>query len=46
MIYLGHVPWNALGFSVDAHAQQLSELAAGTGITVTQRRFRIHATKP
>lgn len=46
VIYLGYVPWDAPGFSVDEHLERLSELAANPGITVTQRRFRIHATKP
>ena len=46
VIYLGYVPWDAPGFSVDEHLERLSELAASPGITVTQRRFRIPATKP
>ena len=46
VIYLGYVPWDVPGFSVDDHRERLSELAASPGITVTQRRFRIHATKP
>ena len=46
VIYLGYVPWDVPGFSVDEHLERLSELAASPGIAVTQRRFRIHATKP
>ena len=46
VIYLGYVPWDVPGVSVDEHLERLSELAASPGITVTQRRFRIHATKP
>ena len=43
--YLGLVPWDAPGFSVQTHAQRLLDLNAAAPITVTQRRFRIYATK-
>ena len=43
--YLALVPWNAPGFTVDKHADRLATLAATLPIRVTQRRFRIYATK-
>ncbi len=43
--YIGLVPWDAPDFTVQAHAQRLQELNAAAPITVTQRRFRISATK-
>lgn len=44
--YLALVPWDAPDFSVDEHAEQLTALDAESPIRVTQRRFRIYATKP
>lgn len=46
VVYLAMVPWDAPGFTVDAHAQRLIELAQRSPIRVTQRRFRVHAVKP
>lgn len=43
--YLGLVPWDAHGFSIEAHAQRLIDLEASAPIVVTQRRFRIYATQ-
>ena len=43
--YIGLVPWDAPDFTVQAHAQRLSDLNTAAPITVTQRRFRIYATK-
>jgi len=43
--YLGLVPWDAPGFTVKEHAQRLYDLEASAPITVTQRRFRIYATR-
>lgn len=42
--YLALVPWDAPGFSVEAHEQRLLDLEAAAPIAVTQRRFRIYAT--
>lgn len=44
--YLALVPWDAPNFTVDAHAKQLAVLDADRPIRVTQRRFRVYATKP
>lgn len=44
--YLALVPWDAPHFTVDAHADQLAALDADRPIRVTQRRFRVYATKP
>ncbi|MFJ2553353.1 class I SAM-dependent methyltransferase [Microbacterium sp. NPDC087591] len=44
--YIGLVPWDAPGFAVPPHAERLLELNAAAPIVVTQRRFRIYATKP
>lgn len=44
--YLALVPWDAPNFSVDEHAEQLTALDAESPIRVTQRRFRVYATKP
>lgn len=43
--YLALVPWDAPHFTVDTHAEQLAALDADRPIRVTQRRFRIYATK-
>lgn len=43
--YLAMVPWDVAEFDVDRHAKILRELDAGGPIEVTQRRFRIHATR-
>ncbi|MGO2933640.1 class I SAM-dependent methyltransferase [Microbacterium sp.] len=43
--YIGLVPWDAPGFSIEAHAQRLIDLEASAPIVVTQRRFRIYATR-
>lgn len=43
--YIGLVPWDAPDFAVRAHASRLRELSAIAPIVVTQRRFRIYATK-
>lgn len=43
--YIGLVPWDAPGFTVPSHAQRLCALNAAAPITVTQRRFRIYATR-
>lgn len=43
--YLGLVPWDAPGFVVDEHAERLVQLDASRPIRVTQRRFRVYATK-
>lgn len=43
--YLALVPWGAPHFTVDAHAKQLALLDADRPISVTQRRFRVYATK-
>lgn len=44
--YLALVPWDAPTFTVDAHAERLVALAKNPPIDVTQRRFRVYATKP
>lgn len=44
--YLALVPWDAPHFTVDAHAKKLAALEANRPIRVTQRRFRVYATKP
>lgn len=44
--YLGLAPWDAPGFTVDAHASRLLELDAAAPIEMTQRRFRVYATTP
>ena len=43
--YLGLVPWDAPGFTVRGHAQRLRDLEVSAPITVTQRRFRVYATR-
>lgn len=43
--YLGLVPWDAPGFTVDAHVERLATLDSARPIQVTQRRFRVYATK-
>lgn len=43
--YLGLVPWDAPNFMVDGHAGRLLALDAAAPIRVTQRRFRVYATK-
>jgi len=43
--YLGLVPWDAPGFTVKEHAQRLHDLETSAPIIVTQRRFRIYATR-
>lgn len=44
--YLALVPWDAPHFTVDAHVKRLAALDANRPIRVTQRRFRVYATKP
>lgn len=44
--YLALVPWDAPNFTVDAHADRLAALDSERPIRVTQRRFRVYATKP
>jgi hypothetical protein len=44
--YLALVPWDVPGFTVDDHAEKLLQLASLTSIRVTQRRFRVYASKP
>lgn len=44
--YLALVPWDAPHFSVDEQVEQLTALDADRPIKVTQRRFRVYATKP
>jgi len=44
--YLALVPWDAPDFSVSEHEAQLTALDADRPISVTQRRFRVYATKP
>ncbi|MDO5084436.1 MAG: methyltransferase domain-containing protein [Arachnia propionica] len=44
--YLSLVPWDAPGFTVDAHVERLAELDSHRPIRVTQRRFRIDAVRP
>lgn len=43
--YLGFVPWDVPDFTVAKHAEKLRSLAAAVPISVTQRRFRIYASK-
>lgn len=43
--YLALVPWDAPDFSVEDHAEQLISLDRDRPIKVTQRRFRVYATK-
>ena len=45
VMYLAMVPWDAPNFSVDKHADQLTVLGERTPLRVTQRRFRVYATK-
>ena len=45
VMYLTMVPWDAPNFSVDKHADQLTVLREHTPLRVTQRRFRVYATK-
>lgn len=45
VIYLALVPWDSPGFSVDDHAERLLALDADRPIRVTQRRFRILASR-
>lgn len=44
--YLALTPWDAPNFSVSEHEAQLVALDAARPIAVTQRRFRVYATKP
>ena len=44
--YMALVPWDVPHFSVDQHVDRLAQLEAKCPIKVTQRRFRIYATKP
>lgn len=43
--YLALVPWDAPNFSVGDYADRLAELDGQRPIHVTQRRFRVYATK-
>lgn len=43
--YLALVPWDAPHFSVEEQAERLAALDADRPIRVTQRRFRVYATK-
>lgn len=43
--YLGLVPWDTPHFTVERHADRLAALDQDRPIRVTQRRFRIYATK-
>ena len=45
VMYLAMVPWDAPNFSVDKHADQLTVLGEHMPLRVTQRRFRLYATK-
>ena len=45
VIYLVLVPWDAPNFTIEAHAARLLEVDAQRPIRVTQRRFRLYATK-
>lgn len=45
VIYLGFVPWDAPGFAVEDHADRLLELDAAGPIVVTQRRYRVYASR-
>lgn len=45
VIYIGLVPWDVPGFTVEDHAHTLLELDGSAPIEVTQRRFRVYATK-
>ncbi len=45
VMYLAMVPWDAPNFSVDMHADQLTVLGEHMPLRVTQRRFRLYATK-
>lgn len=42
--YIGLVPWDVPGFTVDDHSDKLRELAEWSSIRVSQRRFRVYAT--
>lgn len=44
--YLALIPWDAPNFSVFEHERQLMTLDKDRPINVTQRRFRVYATKP
>jgi SAM-dependent methyltransferase len=44
--YLALIPWDVPDFSVSGHEARLRILDADRPITVTQRRFRLYATKP
>lgn len=44
--YLALVPWDAPHFSVEEQSERLTALDADRPIRVTQRRFRVYATKP
>lgn len=44
--YLALTPWDAPNFSVAEHEAQLLALDEDRPIKVTQRRFRVYATKP
>lgn len=43
--YLALVPWDAPNFSVEEHVSRLRSLGEDLPIRVTQRRFRLYATK-
>ncbi|MDR0960604.1 MAG: class I SAM-dependent methyltransferase [Propionibacteriaceae bacterium] len=43
--YIAMVPWDAPHFTVDDHVERLTALDEDRPIHVTQRRFRIYATK-
>lgn len=44
--YLALTPWDAPNFSVSDHEAKLAALDEDRPIKVTQRRFRVYATKP
>lgn len=44
--YVGLVPWDSPDFTVASNAERLIELSAAGPLTVTQRRFRVYATRP
>lgn len=43
--YIGFVPWDAPGFTVEAHAEKLLQLDEHGVLEVEMKRFRLHATK-
>lgn len=45
VVYMGLVPWDVPGFTVEPHLAKLQELEAARPIVVTQRRFWLAARK-